>query len=136
MSRARREKDDRGVSFTAFVCGFVIALILIAGLVVDGGAQMAATRRAEAVASEAARAATDASAVSQLHGGFDTSAALAAARAYGEHAADMSLAVSIRPGGVVHVDTTGSAPTLFLSLIGIDRLTAHGSADAQLRGTR
>ena len=50
------ERGQRGVSLSSFFAVVVLALLLVAGLVVDGGAQAVAARRAELVASEIGRA--------------------------------------------------------------------------------
>ena len=55
-----KNNDDLGQSVSVLVAVSLMALLLIAGLVIDGGAHAAATRRAEMAASGAARAAVDA----------------------------------------------------------------------------
>lgn len=52
---ARRVGDERG-TVTVFVVAMTTALLLVAGLVFDGGRMIAARRDADAVASAAARA--------------------------------------------------------------------------------
>ncbi|MGE0306143.1 MAG: TadE/TadG family type IV pilus assembly protein [Acidimicrobiia bacterium] len=49
------KRDDRG-TITVFVSVFMIALIAVAGLVIDGGSMLAARREASNVAESAARA--------------------------------------------------------------------------------
>ncbi|MGC3993465.1 MAG: hypothetical protein QM779_04955 [Propionicimonas sp.] len=127
--------DQRGVSLSAFFAVVVLALLLVAGLVVDGGAQAVAARRAELVASAAARAAADETAAARLAGRTpDAGAVIAAARRVldeGEVDGDVRLV-----GGRVHVDTRTGADTVLLSLVGITRLEAKGSAEADLVSNR
>jgi hypothetical protein len=53
-----RASGDRG-SFTVYTVVFTIAVILLLGLIVDGGMAMNARERAEDIAGQAARAAAD-----------------------------------------------------------------------------
>jgi hypothetical protein len=129
-------RDQRGLSMSSFVAVVVFALILVAGLVVDGGAQAVAARRAELVASSAARAAADETAAARLAGRRpDAGAAIAAAQrvlsASGDVTGDVRLVA-----GRVEVRTTSSTEPVFLTLIGIRQLTARGSADADLFANR
>ena len=48
-------RDEEG-TVTVFVVGFMLALLLVAGLVIDGGNVLAARREAANVAESAARA--------------------------------------------------------------------------------
>ncbi|HLU73825.1 MAG TPA: pilus assembly protein TadG-related protein [Nonomuraea sp.] len=78
--------DDRG-SVTAFSVVFTVALLICAGLVVDGGTKIQAYREAYAVAEEAARAGAGQVDVDRVYakGGrieIDSIKALSAARAY------------------------------------------------------
>ena len=57
--RRRREEDDRG-SITAYLLITTVAIFALAGLVLDGGAALAAHGRAADVAQQAARAGADA----------------------------------------------------------------------------
>ncbi len=126
-------RDDRGQLTLFFAIG-VVGLLLVAGLVLDGGAQIRAAQRAQAVAEEAARAGAQAVDVDALMRGqstrLDPHQARTAAQAY--------LTTSEATGTVtagaetVSVEVTISEPTLFLSLIGISDLSASGSATARL----
>jgi hypothetical protein len=120
------------------VLGFVAALLMVAGLVVDGGQKAAAMNRAETLASGAARAAANAGATGTLAadgGGLATDAARRAARSY--------LAAAAVDGGVVHssvridgsqviVHTDIQVRTIFLSLVRINTLRATGDATARV----
>ena len=127
-------RDERGASFSTFVTAFTFVLILTAGLVIDGGAQMAAARRATVTAGEVARAASDAAATRRLAGEDGTAAALAAAQQRAAAASGMKVTSEIHDG-VVHVEVRTSAPTVFLSIIGIEALPAEGNAQADLFAT-
>ena len=128
--------DQRGMSLSPFVVGILPALLIMIGLVVDGGAQSAAQRRAEGLAAAAARAAADDTAATRLAGGtVDVAHAIARAQAV----------IATRPGvtgevtvddGRVSVRTHATVSTVLLSLIGINQLPAHGSAEADLVGDR
>lgn len=122
---------ERGASLSALFAVVVVALLLVAGLVVDGGAQNSAQRRAEAVAAQAARAGADADTTARLAGGRDRNAVLAAARqVLTSEGLDGEVTVQ---GDRVVVRTRTTAETTFLSLIGIKRLRARGEAAAELR---
>ncbi len=140
MTRFRnrlRTDPDRG-SVTVFFAISVLGLLLLIGLVADGGAKLRATQQAAATAAEAARA-----------GGqeLDTAAAAAGAtgrvdRALAIQAALNYLAAAGATGTVtvsddrtrLTVTVTRTAPTAFLSLIGISELTVTAHAQAVLVG--
>ncbi len=126
-------RDQRGQALSVFVAVAVLALLLVCGLVGDGGAQARSVRRAETAAALAARAAADATATARLAG---VEPRLADAL----HAAEQVLAgypeltgEVLLVGGAVQVRTQGSVNTVFLSLIGIESLAASGSATAELQ---
>jgi hypothetical protein len=129
-------RDQRGMSLSPFIAVVVPALLVMIGLVVDGGAQAAASRRAEWVAAAAARAATDDTAAARLAGQTpDNAHAIAVARRIIEVEPGFSGEVSVAANRVVvHITTT--TPTVLLSLIGIQQLTASGSAEAELIADR
>lgn len=124
-------RDERGVSLSTFVVAVVPALLLVAGLVVDGGAQAVAARRAELVASAAARAAADETAAARLAGADPGAAGAIAAAQRVLAASGMAGEVRLAAGRVL-VTTTTHTGTVFLSLVGITRLEARGSAEADL----
>lgn len=129
----RPRAQDEG-QLTLFFAIVVVGLLLVAGLVLDGGAQIRAAQRAQAIAEEAARAGAQTVDVDALMQGeatrLDPHQARTAATAY--------LRTSGATGSVtagtetVSVEVTLSEPTLFLSLIGISELSASGSATARL----
>lgn len=128
-----RVRDERGQSVSVFVIVVFAALIMTAGLVIDGGQKVAAASRAETAAAGAARAATNAGLTQSLAGASPADASLRAARAFlsGQPGVTGSASVS---NGVVTVRTRASERTLFLSLIGIDSVSATGTARANAVG--
>lgn len=129
-------RDQRGLSMAPFVAAIVLSILLLIGLVVDGGAQATATRRAERLAAAAARAAADETAAARLAGQRpDYAAAIAKAQQVVAEEPDVTADVTF-VGGRVRVVTTTGADTAVLSVIGIARLSAHGSAEAELVADR
>lgn len=129
----RRPAEERGQAVSTFITVIFAALIMTAGLVIDGGQQVAAVARAESAAAGAARAAANAGVTQSLSGASPADGALRAARGYlaGQPGVAGSASVS---NGVVTVHTRASEPTIFLSLIGIDTLTATGRAQSNAVG--
>lgn len=125
---------DRG-SLTLLLAALMVALLALAGLVIDGGRKLNQSAGAYAVAQEAARAGAgivDRSAAYRS-GTFrvDQGAALAAARSYlasGGYRGSVSVDGTDR----IKVRVTVTTHTLVLSLIGIDTMTSTGSAVATL----
>jgi len=129
-------REERGLSMSAFVAVVVLALLVVAGLVVDGGAQAVAARRAELVASAAARAAADETAAARLAGREpDAGAAIATAQRVLAGSGDVTGEVRL-VAGRVRVSTTTTVEPVFLSLIGIQRLVGRGAAEADLVSNR
>lgn len=124
-------RDERGASLSGFAVMWVFALVLVCGLVVDGGQKVTAARRAESAAAGAARAATDATATARLGGHADVAGAVLAAKS---HLRALGVDGEVTAGeGRVHVRTRASAATIFLSLVGVRELCASGEAYAELR---
>ena len=129
-----RAEGERG-SLTLLLAALMVALLALAGLVIDGGRKLNQSASAFAIAQEAARAGAgmvDRSAAYRS-GTFkvDETQALAAARAY---LADSGYSGTVSPDGTqrIRVTVTVTQPTLVLSLIGLDTLTSTGSAVASL----
>ncbi|GAB2486371.1 hypothetical protein GCM10027030_20590 [Luteococcus sediminum] len=123
--------DERGASLSALIATVMSAIFLTAGLVVDGSAQVQAHRRAEVAAARAVRQGSDATAARRLLGQDGTAEGLSAARAV---LADEGVQGEVLvEQGRITARTHASAPTTFLSLLGIDALPATGSASAELR---
>lgn len=127
--------NDRG-SVTLFAAITVVGLLVMVGLVVDGGGKVRAAQRASRVAAEAGRAAGQQIDVPAALQGKPfrvvVGAAVEAARAHLRAAhVDGRVQVSSDRRRIV-VEVTTSEPTWFLGLVGIPELTAHGSAQVQL----
>ena len=131
--RSQQPPRERG-AISVFLAVLVPGLLLIIGLAVDGGAKVAATQRANAIADEAARAGGQALDVSAaLAGGIrvDPAAAVAAAQDYLDHIGVQGV-VTVVDGDTLQVTTTITEPTIFLDLIGVSTLTVEGSGTAGL----
>lgn len=131
---ASRPDGERG-SLTLMLAVLMVALLALAGLVIDGGRKLNQSASAYAIAQEAARAGAgmvDRSAAYRS-GTFrvDEGQALAAARDY-LTGAGYSGSVTADGTRRIRVTVTVSEPTLVLSLIGIDTMTSTGSAVASL----
>jgi Flp pilus assembly protein TadG len=127
------ERD--GGSLTLLLAVLMVALLTLAGLVIDGGRKLNQSASAYAIAQEAARAGAgmvDRSAAYRS-GTFqvDQGEALAAARAY-LASAGYGGSVSADGSENIRVTVTVTGQTLVLSLIGIDTMTSTGSAVASL----
>jgi hypothetical protein len=122
---------ERGLSMSPFFAVIAVALIMSAGLVIDGGQKVAATSQAETAAAGACRAAGNAAATQQLGIADPAGAAVRAARTYlaGQPGVRGSVSVS---RGVVTVRTSATEPTIFLSMIGIAAVTGTGTAEANI----
>ncbi|MGO1053685.1 pilus assembly protein TadG-related protein [Crossiella sp. CA198] len=135
--RARWLRHDEDGRVTAFVIVIVTAVLLFAGLTLDGGLALAAKVRALGEAQEAARAGAQEIdlAAYRANGTLRLAPrqASAAARAY-LAAAGHSGTVSIA-GNTVNVTVLVSQATQLLRLVGIDSITVTGTGQAQpLRG--
>ncbi len=131
---AAYREGERG-SVSLFLAITVVGLLILAGLVADGGAKLRATQRADAVAQEAARAAGQAINVPTAIAGGTTSvdvhAATSAAQAYFA-ANDVAGTVAVDGGTTIEVTVHDVAPTIFLGLIGITTLDVTGHATVAL----
>ncbi len=125
---------DRG-SITLMLAALGVALIALAGIVIDGGTKLRAAENANAVAQEAARAGAGMVNQSAAYstGTFvvDQAQAISAARAY---LAANHLHCCVAPQGrqAIRVTVRITEPTSVLSIIGIDSMTSVGSATASL----
>jgi len=113
-----------------------VALVALAGIVVDGGAKLAGDENATAAAQEAARAGatTVDPSLAYASGSFvvDQQQALDAARSYLAAAGYSQYAVVARGPDTIEVSVRVTQPTQFLSLIGVDSFTCTGTATASL----
>lgn len=123
---------EAGAAVTSFVVVLLLAIFLMIGLTVDGGAHVKAMTRAERVATDAAHAGLQ---YYRSSGVPDPAAAVAAAEQYlGTANTDGSLtgtAEIVGPNELL-VSVTIRTKTTFLGLIGIDDLTSTGSGQADL----
>jgi len=131
---ALRRDSERGASQTIFLIGVATSLMLVIGLVVDGGGKLNAIEHANAAAQQAARiAGQHLSAQGAQSGGgavADHTAAISAAeQALSVQGVDGTVAIS---GDQVTVTTTASYDTVFLPIIGITSLTGTGQATARI----
>ena len=132
--RRRQQPDAERGAIGVFLAVLVPGLLLIIGLAVDGGAKVAATQRANAIADEAARAGGQALDISAALDGriqLDPAAAVAAAQDYLDRN-DVQGAVTVVDGDTLQVTTSITEPTSFLGLLGISTLTVEGSGTADL----
>jgi hypothetical protein len=130
----RADDHERGsISAWALLASFT--MIVLVGLVVDLGGQLAVQQHARAVAAQAARAGSerlDAPLAIQGRGAsVDVGAARSAANGYLE-AAGVDGTVTVRNGSTVTVAVSDTYDTMFLAAIGIDRLDVTGTASARV----
>jgi hypothetical protein len=126
-----RGRDQRGQSVNIFVVGVLGAMILTAGLVIDGGQKMTAASRAETTAAAAARIGANAAATQQLAGREPDGVALRAARSYLAAVPDVDGSVVLESGALT-VETTSTVDTIFLGMVGITEVTGTGRATASI----
>jgi len=131
----RRGRDERG-QVTVFVVIFMIALIGLAGLVIDGGVALAARRRAINEAQAAARAGAEA-----LNEGLyrstgtrkiDQGAAEANVASYMSRADPAAVySVSFPADDTVEVDEHFDQSMNILGAFGVSSITARGQGSAR-----
>lgn len=126
--RARGPETGSGGGMALVLLVGVLALLMIFGLVLDGGLKVQALDRADRIASEAARSGLQAATITS--GGTADYGAVTAAVAEvldANHVTGRSWVA----GDTVHVEVTVTTPTKVLGLVGITSLTitGHGSAD-------
>ncbi len=126
-------QHDRG-ALTLMLALLMVALVALAGLVIDGGKKLNASETAYAVAEEAARAGAGAvnTSLAYSSGNYEVDApqARAAAQAY---LASAGYSGTVRvSGNSITVTVTIRKPTAVLSAVGIDYVTATGTAVASL----
>ena len=133
--RLSTEGDRERGTITLMLLIMFVALLALAGIVIDGGAKLDQAENANAIAQEAARA--GAGMVNQSKalatGSFtvDQAQALTAALQYLAHLGYRCCAVADGPDAI-RVTVTLIAPTHVLSIIGIDTMRSTGSATASL----
>lgn len=132
--RPGRADRERG-TITLMLLVMFVALLALAGIVIDGGAKLDQAENANAIAQEAARAGAgmvnQASALATGSFTVDQAQALAAAQQYLAGLGVQGTAVADGPDAI-RVTVTVTAPTHVLSIIGIDTMRSTGSATATL----
>jgi hypothetical protein len=143
------ERDDRG-SATVFFAITAAGFLVMAGLILDGGARIRGIEHADTLAAEAARTAGQAIDLPALMSGTTnrassstTSGTVTIDQTRARNAAMAYLTANAATGTVtvdpathtIRVTATVHQPTVFLGLIGITDLTAEGQATATLLRT-
>lgn len=125
---------ERG-SVTLMLLVLFLALIALAGIVIDGGAKLDQAENANAIAQEAARAGAGVVDQGSAYGSgsftVNQGEAIAAAQRYLATAGYRGT-VSAPTPDTIQVTVTVTSPTRVLSIIGIDSMTSTGSATASL----
>ncbi|MEW6473545.1 MAG: pilus assembly protein TadG-related protein [Actinomycetota bacterium] len=124
-------RDERG-QVTAFLAVFVVALVVVGGLVIDGGSLLAAKRRAISEAEGAARAGAQALAPGALRRGAalpDPTGAAAAADAYLAKTGHQGV-VAVE-GDTVRVTVSFHQPMLVLGIGGLASVAVTGEGAAR-----
>src|SRR5260221_10872960 len=133
--RSPHDGDRERGTITLMLLVMFVALLALAGIVIDGGAKLDQAENANAIAQEAARAGAglvdQAKALATGSFTVDQAQALAAAQHYLAHAGYRGTAAPDGPDAI-RVTVTVTAPTRVLSIIGIDSMTSTGSATASL----
>jgi hypothetical protein len=129
--RARLGQGEDGM-VTAFVVIFTLALLLMAGLVLDGGLSLAAKVQAIDDAQAAARAGAQAIDIPTYRASGQITLDASQASADAEHylAAAGHTGTVVVNGDQVTVTVTITQPTQILDLAGIDHLTETGTGTA------
>lgn len=132
-ARPAHGERDTG-SLTLMLAVLMVVLLAFTGLVIDGGRQLDQTENAYAIAQEAARAGAGIVNTSTAYksGAYqvDLPRALAAARTYLANAGYSGSVTGT--GDTIRVTVTVSETTTLLSLVGIDKMSATGTAVASL----
>ena len=127
--------DSEAGSVTVFAAITVLGLLILCGLVVDGGAKLRAVQQADRVATEAARAAgqvADPAALAAGDASVDRQGAVNAANSFLAASSATGTATISADGTAVEITVTTSAPTVFLGLIGVSSFTVTGHGQATL----
>ena len=137
LDRDRRPREDLERGAVAVVIPILtVGLLAMAGLVIDGGAALAARGRAADVAQQAARAGADALAPGSLRRGdpaelaVNPAAAVLAANQvlqFGSVTGQVNVS-----GGTVTVTAHITRRTSILSAVGVDTVTGHATATASV----
>ena len=131
-SPLRRRLGEEDGMVTAFVVIFTLALLAMAGLVLDGGLALAAKVHAIDDAQAAARAGAQAIDIPLYRstGSITLDPAQAVSDAQGFLAAAGEHGTVAVAGETVSVTVTITQPTQILSVVGVDQLTVSGTGSA------
>lgn len=123
--------DERG-SISVFATVIALALVLVAGLVLDGGRLLAARRQADDIAANAARAGAQAVDESSLRSGGATVDPIAGADAVAVYLATTPATGTARiAGDTVTVDVRLAVGMLLLGLAGVGTTTVASTRQAR-----
>ena len=125
-SRDGEDGSGGGMSLVLLLCA--VALLVVLGLVVDGGTKAQALDRANRIAMEAAAAGAQA----VTTGGGDANAAAADAAVQNYLAAEGVTGEAQIQANRVDVAVTLTTPTKMLSMVGIDEITVTGDGYANV----
>lgn len=129
-SRSRLERGE----VSELVAVVFVAIVLVIGLVVDGGAKMTAASEASSIAQQAARVGGQPLDSLPADGGtahLDADSAVAAAQSYLDQAG-VDGSVHIVDDSTIEVTVTSTESTTFLGLIGINTVSATRTARVDL----
>ena len=133
MFKKQKLRDERGAA-SSFVMLLSVALLVGAGLVLDGGYALAARRQLSTQAEQAARIGADALNEASLRDGgaprVDPSRARTVANRYLASVNAPPASISIN-GDTVTVSLNDKHDTVFLSLIGIRSVPVAGQGSAR-----
>ncbi len=133
MQTIRRTHDETGIA-AVFIVFIAVALMAMAGLVVDGGYAMAGNRRLTNQAAQAARVGADALDQDSLRDGgaiaVDRGRAISAVRHYLANVGAPTPEISFN-GGTVTVKLKDEQKTSIMSAVGITTLPIQGQASAE-----
>ncbi|WP_143030151.1 TadG family pilus assembly protein [Pseudonocardia oroxyli] len=110
----------------------VLALLLAAGLGIDGVRKAQQLADADAIAEESARAGAQQIDINELRRGhltLDTSRAVRAATRFAE-LAEATATAEVTPNGRVRVRVILVRPSFILGVLGVEALTSTGSAES------
>ncbi len=134
MTRTEDERDRGGGSVSAPMAIAMLALIAVSGLAIDGARKAQQIATADATAEEAARAGgqvVDLAAVQRGEAALDPNNARAAAQEYLEAAGVTGEVFLVAPDRI-RVEVVLRQPTVLLGLVGVDEISATGSAEADV----
>lgn len=125
-----REMDPQRGSISPAIPVFFTALLIVIGLVVDGGAKINAATSAQWACQDAVRAAGQHISLVNGHITIDRSAAIAAGtQALSAAGVDGSMSIN---GTRITADASKTVPTTFLPLIGITQVTGSSTATSDV----